>query len=81
MEACAGLRRAHGINAQDSVWWLFLLDVKEIIMPDQDAFINSKARDLLNQLTLDEKIHFMGADTSFWFGLADMLGGGYGSHT
>lgn len=42
--------------------------------------IEAKSRELLAQLTLDEKIEMMCGDPSFWSGLADMMGGGYGDH-
>lgn len=43
--------------------------------------LRQKAQGLLSQLTLDEKLSMMDGDMSFWLGLADMLGGGYGDHT
>jgi beta-glucosidase len=42
--------------------------------------IEVKAHELLVQLTLDEKIEMMDGDVSFWTGLVDMMGGGYGDH-
>jgi beta-glucosidase len=42
--------------------------------------IEAKARELLEQLTLDEKIRMMDGDLSFWSGLVEMMGGGYGDH-
>ena len=42
--------------------------------------IETKAEELLAQLTLDEKTEMMDGDTSFWAGLAQMRGGGYGDH-
>jgi beta-glucosidase len=43
--------------------------------------IDVRARELLGQLTLDEKIKIMSGDTPFWPGIADMLmGGGYANH-
>jgi beta-glucosidase len=42
--------------------------------------IEAKARELLAQLTLDEKIGIMSGDPPFWSGLADMMGGRYGQH-
>jgi beta-glucosidase len=42
--------------------------------------IEAKAHELLAQLTLDEKIAMMCGDPSFWSGMADMMGGGYGDH-
>jgi beta-glucosidase len=45
------------------------------------AQIDARARELLGQLTLDEKIKMMSGDTPFWPGIADMLmGGGYANH-
>lgn len=46
-----------------------------------DAQIDAKARELLTQLSLDEKIKMMSGDVHFWAGMADMLGeGGYADH-
>jgi len=45
-----------------------------------DEQIDSRARELLGQLTLDEKIKTMSGDLPFWPGMADMLGGGYADH-
>jgi beta-glucosidase len=42
--------------------------------------IETKAHELLAQLTLDEEIGMMDGDVSFWSGLADAMGGGYGDH-
>jgi len=42
--------------------------------------IEVKSRELLAQLTLDEKLEMMDGDLSFWAGLAEMLGGGYADH-
>ena len=42
--------------------------------------IEAKARDLLAQLTLDEKIATMCGDPPFWSGMVEMMGGGYGDH-
>lgn len=42
--------------------------------------IEAKALELLAQLTLDEKLGLMSGDPTFWFGLADMMGGGYSQH-
>jgi beta-glucosidase len=45
-----------------------------------DEQIESRARGLLAQLTLDEKLGLMDGDTPFWPGLAEMMApGGYGS--
>ncbi len=38
------------------------------------------ARQLLAQLTLDEKLSMMDGDTAFWPGMAEMFGGGYADH-
>ena len=43
--------------------------------------IEAKARELLGQLTLDEKLGLMSGDTDFWPGLPEMLGGGYPKRT
>lgn len=44
------------------------------------AQIDARARELLAQLTLDEKLGLMDGDTPFWPGLAEMMApGGYGS--
>ena len=42
--------------------------------------IEAKARELLAQLTLDEKLGMMDGDIAFWPGMAEMMGGGYGDH-
>jgi beta-glucosidase len=42
--------------------------------------IEAKAQAWLAQLTLDEKIEIMDGDAPFWFGMADMMGGGYADH-
>ena len=42
--------------------------------------IEVKSRELLAQLTLDEKLEMMDGDTPFWVGLAEMLSGGYANH-
>ena len=55
-----------------------MLETSVALTPDQ---IETKARELLAQLTLDEKIWMMSGDPRFWFGLADMTGGGYNQHT
>ena len=42
--------------------------------------IEARARELLAELSLDEKIALMGGDTGFWPGLAEMFApGGYSS--
>jgi beta-glucosidase len=53
------------------------LETSANLTPEQ---IEAKARDLLAQLTLDEKIWMMSGDPPFWSGLADMMGGGYSQH-
>jgi beta-glucosidase len=45
-----------------------------------DVQIDARARELLGQLTLDEKIKMMSGDPPFWPGMADMMGGGYADH-
>jgi beta-glucosidase len=45
-----------------------------------DAQIDARARELLGQLTQDEKIKMMSGDMPFWPGIADMLSGGYADH-
>jgi beta-glucosidase len=42
--------------------------------------IEAKSRELLAQLTLDEKLKMMDGDSPFWAGLAEMMGGGYANH-
>jgi beta-glucosidase len=42
--------------------------------------IDEKSRALLAELTLDEKLGMMDADTPFWPGFIEMVGGGYGNH-
>lgn len=42
--------------------------------------IESNARELLAQLTLDEKIGMMDGDLPFWGGMVEMMGGGYADH-
>jgi beta-glucosidase len=44
------------------------------------AQVETKVHELLAQLTLDEKIAMMCGDPSFWSGMAEMMGGGYGDH-
>lgn len=43
--------------------------------------VDARARELLGQLTLDEKIEMMDGDLWFWTGMLEMMGGGYASHT
>jgi beta-glucosidase len=43
--------------------------------------IEAKARELLAQLTLDEKLGMMDGDIAFWPGMAEMMGGGYADRT
>ncbi|HMB21675.1 MAG TPA: glycoside hydrolase family 3 C-terminal domain-containing protein [Anaerolineales bacterium] len=45
-----------------------------------DEQIEARARELLGQLTQDEKIKMMSGDLPFWQGMADMMGGGYADH-
>ncbi len=53
------------------------LETAAVLTPEQ---IDSRARGLLAQLTLDEKLGLMDGDTPFWPGLAEMLApGGYAS--
>ncbi|GAP06408.1 beta-glucosidase-related glycosidase [Anaerolinea thermolimosa] len=52
----------------------------EIPEPLSDAQIDARSRELLGQLTLEEKIKMMSGDLPFWVGMADMLGGGYADH-
>ncbi len=42
--------------------------------------IEARAKELLAQLTLDEKVNLMSADPPFWPGLGDMFNGGYNAH-
>jgi beta-glucosidase len=44
------------------------------------AQIETKAHNLLAQLSLDEKIAIMCGDPPFWPGMTDMMSGGYGDH-
>ena len=53
------------------------LETAEKLSPEQ---IDARARGLLGQLTLDEKIKMMSGDAPFWPGLAEMMGGGYADH-
>ena len=53
------------------------LETSAALTPEQ---IEAKARELLAQLTLDEKIGMMSGDPPFWSGLADMMAGGYNQH-
>jgi beta-glucosidase len=45
-----------------------------------DVQIDARARELLGQLTLDEKIKMMSGDEPFWSGMADMMNDGYADH-
>jgi len=45
-----------------------------------DEQIEVKSRELLAQLSLDEKLQMMDGDTPFWAGLVEMMGGGYADH-
>jgi beta-glucosidase len=49
------------------------LETSAALSPEQ---IEAKARDLLAQLTLDEKLWLMSGDPPFWRGLASMMSGG-----
>jgi beta-glucosidase len=40
----------------------------------------TKAHELLAQLTLDEKMEMMDGDLSFWSGVVEMMAGGYADH-
>lgn len=42
--------------------------------------VEAKSRELLAQLTLDEKLAMMDGDVPFWAGLVEMMGGGYADH-
>lgn len=42
--------------------------------------IEKRAQELLNQLTLDEKLGMMDADTPLWSGFMEMMGGAYNAH-
>jgi len=42
--------------------------------------IEVRSRELLAQLTLDEKLEMMDGDSPFWAALAEMMGGGYADH-
>lgn len=53
------------------------LETAEDLTMDQ---IEGRARNLLAQLTLEEKLGMMDGDLPFWPGLADMLGRGYNLH-
>ena len=46
----------------------------------QKEHIESKAQELLSQLSLDEKLNMMDGDTPLWAGFLEMMGGGYGDH-
>jgi beta-glucosidase len=43
--------------------------------------IEAQVEQLLSQLTLEEKIEIMDADTPFWSGMVFMMGGGYNKQT
>jgi beta-glucosidase len=45
-----------------------------------EAQIEARARQLLGQLTLDEKIKMMSGDLPFWAGMYDMMAVGYAKH-
>ena len=42
---------------------------------------DAEARQILAELTLEEKIGMLSGSTPFWSGLVDIVGGGYGTHT
>jgi beta-glucosidase len=43
--------------------------------------LENAVSELLAELTLDEKLGMMDADTPFWPGMVEMMGGGYANHT
>ena len=45
-----------------------------------DEQIEARAKELLAQLTQNEKIKMMSGDLPFWMGMADMMSGGYADH-
>ena len=53
------------------------LETSQSLSPEQ---IEARAKELLAQLTLDEKTNLMSADPPFWPGLGDMFNGGYNAH-
>ncbi|RPJ49703.1 MAG: glycoside hydrolase family 3 protein, partial [Chloroflexi bacterium] len=53
------------------------LETTQVYSADQ---VDAAARELLAQLTLDEKIKMMSGDAPFWPGMLDMMGGGYNEH-
>src|SRR6476660_275277 len=53
------------------------LETDASLTPEQ---IEAKARELLAQLTLDEKISLMSGDPLFWCGRVDIAAGGYSQH-
>ena len=53
------------------------LETSASLSPEQ---IDARAKELLAQLTLDEKMNLMSADPPFWPGLGDMFNGGYNAH-
>ena len=46
-----------------------------------DEKLETRINELLAELTLDEKLGMMDADTPFWPGMVDMMSGGYADHT
>ncbi|MFN2199471.1 MAG: beta-glucosidase [Anaerolineales bacterium] len=46
-----------------------------------DEQLETRVNQLLAELTLDEKLGLMDADTPFWPGMVEMMGGGYADHT
>lgn len=53
------------------------LETAEKLSPEQ---IETKAQELLAQLTLDEKIKMMSGDVPLWRGMGEMMNGGYNAH-
>ncbi|MFN8466032.1 MAG: glycoside hydrolase family 3 C-terminal domain-containing protein [Caldilineaceae bacterium] len=53
------------------------LETSKSLSPEE---IDVRAKELLAQLTLDEKVNLMSADPPFWPGLGDMFNGGYNAH-
>ncbi len=50
-------------------------------MTQNEQNIDAKANEIMDQLTLDEKLSMMDGDPAFWQGLGDMMHGGYNAHT
>ncbi len=49
--------------------------------PASGQDLDAQARQILGQLTLDEKIGMLSGSMPFWPGMVDIWGGGYGLHT